>query len=233
MAFIRAQSGPPNVKEKETDPDIFTVQYFDEKGNMTIRSGGTVAWRCNNPAAMLSSPYSTGKDRRCIGTAGNAAFEYAVYPDYETGHEALIVMLRGSKYFHLTLGQASKRYIEQDPDHIHKITKLSGLDADRTIKSLSATEFEQYWRAIEQNERWKVGHEDFIDKWYITGVRKKRGVIYEYCIQQNGQEVWVTKPEAILITLSYRLHAVVVHMKNGTSYLRPEYHAQPFSSLIV
>jgi hypothetical protein len=41
MVFIKAQSGPPNVKEKETDPDIFTVQYFDENGNMTIRNGGT------------------------------------------------------------------------------------------------------------------------------------------------------------------------------------------------
>ena len=71
MVFVKAQSGPPNVKEKETDPDIFTVQYFDERGNMTIRSGGTVAWHCNNPAAMLASPYSTSKDRRCIGTAGN------------------------------------------------------------------------------------------------------------------------------------------------------------------
>ncbi len=51
MVFVKAQSGPSNVKEKQTDPDIFTVQYFDESENMTIRSGGTVTWRCNNPAA--------------------------------------------------------------------------------------------------------------------------------------------------------------------------------------
>jgi hypothetical protein len=79
MTYIRAQAGPPNVKAKETDRDIFTVQYFDEAGNMTIRSAGTIAWRCNNPGALLSSPYSTGKDRRSIGTAGNKEFEYAVY----------------------------------------------------------------------------------------------------------------------------------------------------------
>lgn len=91
MVFIKAKEGPPNVKKKETDPDIFTVQYFDEQGNMTIRSDGSIAWRCNNPAAMLSSPYSTSKDRHCIGTAGNAKYKYAVYPDYQTGHEALIV----------------------------------------------------------------------------------------------------------------------------------------------
>ena len=200
---------------------------------MTIRSGGTVAWRCNNPAAMLASPYSTSKDRHCIGTAGNKEFKYAVYPDYATGHEALIVMLRGSKYFHLTLRQASKRYIKRDPDHINKIQKLSGLNPDRTINSLNTHEFERYWRAIEQNENWERGHDDFIDKQYITGVRIKHGIIFEYLTRQNGQDIWLSKSDAILLAESHQLHAIVVHMKSGSCYLRPEYHTQPFSSLIV
>jgi hypothetical protein len=104
MVFIKAKEGPPNVKKKETDPDIFTVQYFDEQGNMTIRS---------------------------------------------------------------------------------------------------------------------------------DGVHKKRGVIYEYCVQKNGQDIWLPKSEAISMAASQQLHAIVVHMKNGSCYLRPEYHAPPFSSLIV
>lgn len=233
MVFIKAKEGPPNIKEKETDPDIFTVQYFDEQGNMTIRSEGSVAWRCNNPAAMLESLYSTNKDRRCIGTAGNVKYKYAVYPDYQTGHEALIVMLRGSKYFHLTLREASLRYVKEDPNHIRKIVKLSKLDPDRTIKSLNEKEFELYWKAIEENEGWIVGKDLFVDRWYITGVHKKRGVIYEYCIQKNGRDIWLPKSEAISMAVSYQLHAIVVHMKNGSCYLRPEYHAPSFSSLIV
>jgi hypothetical protein len=233
MAFIKAQIGPPNVKEKEKDKDIFTVQYFDEHGNMTIRSEGSVTWRCNNPAAMLDSPYSTSKDRRCIGTAGNAKYKYAVYPDYETGHEALIVMLKGSKYFHLTLREASLRYVKEDPDHIHKIVKLSKLNPDRTIKSLDAKEFEIYWGAIEENEGWIVGREVFVDKWYITGVHRKHGVIYEYRIQKNGSDIWLSKLEAISMAVSHQLHAIVVHMKNGACYLRAEYRTKPFSSLIV
>ena len=86
MNFIKAQAGPPNIG----DPEIkFTVQYFDQQGNMTIRSGGTRAWRCNNPGALLKSSYSTGKDRKSIGVAGFGKYEYAVYPDYEIGHQAL------------------------------------------------------------------------------------------------------------------------------------------------
>lgn len=95
MIFIKAKAGPPNIGDPKSK---FTVQYFDKQGNMTIRSGGTRAWRCNNPGALLKSSYSTSKDRRAIGTAGFGEYEYAVYPDYATGHEALVVMLRGSRY---------------------------------------------------------------------------------------------------------------------------------------
>ena len=92
MPFIEAHDGPPNCGDPET---MFTVHYFDEKGNLTIRGGGSRAWRCNNPGNLLSSSYSTGRKRRSIGTAGDKNNRYAVYPDYETGHEALVVMLKG------------------------------------------------------------------------------------------------------------------------------------------
>lgn len=40
MVFIKAQAGPPNIGDSAKK---FTVQYFDEQGNMTIRSGDTRA----------------------------------------------------------------------------------------------------------------------------------------------------------------------------------------------
>lgn len=58
MVFIKAQSGPPNFGDPEA---MFTVQYFDEDGNMTIRGGGSRAWRCNNPGNLRKSKYSTSK----------------------------------------------------------------------------------------------------------------------------------------------------------------------------
>lgn len=37
MVYVSAKSGPPLAG----DPDsMFTVHYFDEQGNMTLRSGG-------------------------------------------------------------------------------------------------------------------------------------------------------------------------------------------------
>src|SRR3569832_1835267 len=107
MVFVRAEVGPPNYGDPKGK---FTVHYFDEKGNMMNRSGGSRAWRCNNPGNLLASPYSRSKNRRSIGQAGDGKNEYAVYPDYETGREALVVMLKGKIYSPLTLRAAIKRY---------------------------------------------------------------------------------------------------------------------------
>jgi hypothetical protein len=107
MVFVKAQTGPPNVGDSDHK---FTVQYFDEKGNMTIRSGGSRAWRCNNPGNLHRSRYSMSIQRRAIGFAGDDEDEYAIYPDKETGHEALVVMLRGSVYSPMTLRAALQHY---------------------------------------------------------------------------------------------------------------------------
>lgn len=77
MVFIKAQTGPANVGDPKA---MFTVQYFDKDGNMTIRSGGTRAWRCNNPGNLHRSHYTMSKKRRAIGFAGDDKDEYAVYP---------------------------------------------------------------------------------------------------------------------------------------------------------
>jgi ribosomal protein S13 len=228
MVFVKAQVGPPNCGEPD---DMFTVQYFDEQGNMRIRGGGTRAWRCNNPGNLLASRYSTGVKRRSIGTAGDGKNEYAVYPDYETGHEALVVMLKGGVYSSLTLREAMKRYDSTNPHYIDTIVSKTGFDSERKVKSLNDKEFEKFWWAIEDTEKWKVGKEDFIPKCYITGVRLKRGVIDEYRIHQNGKDVWLSKQEAIALAQEWKLHAILVHSSNGRLYLRPEYHGKPFHQM--
>jgi hypothetical protein len=211
---------------------LFTVQYFDENGNMTIRGGGTIAWRCNNLGNLRASAYSKSTKRRAIGTAGYGENEYAVYPDYETGHEALVVMLKGGIYSPLTLRAAMQRYDGLNPNYINIIVDKTGFDPERTIKSLNAQEFESFWRAIETTEKWRVGKEDFIEKWVITAVHMKRGVIYQYCVRQNGHDVWVSKQEAIALAQEWRLHAILVHCPNGTMYLRPEFHGKRFREMV-
>ena len=225
MVFIKAKAGPAVAGDPESK---FTVQYFDEQGNMTIRSGGSRSWRCNNPGNLIASRYSTGKSRRSIGTAGDKTHRYAVYPDYETGLEALIVMLKGSIYSPLTLRAAIKRYDGPNPKYIDAIVKITKLDPERTINSLDDLEFERFWKAIELIEKWAVGTEDFIEKWIISGVHKKRGVITEYLIQTSHGPTWFSKQDALELAFEGRLHATIVHLKTGIYYLRPEYESNPF-----
>ena len=196
---------------------------------MSIRSR---AWRCNNPGNLRSSKYSTSAQRRSIGVAGDGKDEYAVYPNYETGHEALIVMLKGGIYSPLTLREAIKRYDSTNPKYIDTIVEKTGFDPERKIKSLNDKEFEKFWWAIEDTEKWKVGREDFIEKWYITCVHRKRGVIYEYCVRQNSKDVWLSKQEATSLAQEWRLHAILVHSSNGNLYLRSEYHGKPFRDMV-
>ena len=215
MIFVRAKVGPPNYGESEK---MFTVQYFDEQGNMTIRGGGSRAWRCNNPGNLHASSYSTSAARRAIGKAGDIEDEYAVYPDYATGHEALVVMLRGSVYSPKTLREAMIHYDRKNPNYINIIVSKTGFDPERRVKSLNDQEFEKFWRAIEHTEKWEEGKEDFVPRYYISCVRMKHGVICEYCIQQNGKDVWLSKQEAIALAQEWRIHAIVVHRSNGTMY---------------
>ena len=101
--------------------------------------------------------------------------------------------------------------------------------ADRD--SQSDREFEIFWKAIERVEKWEVGHEDFIEKWYISGVHKKRGTIIEYCVKKRGSFIWASKEEAVKLATENRLHAIIVHMENGIAFLRPEYNLKPFEQI--
>ena len=228
MVYVKAQAGPANIGDSALQ---FTVHYFDEDGNLTIRSGGTRTWRCNNPGALLKSTYSVSKKRRAIGSAGYGDYEYAVYPDYETGHEALVLMLRGNIYGPLTLKQASEKYVKEDPGHARKIAQMSKLDPNRTIRSLNDEEFERYWKAFEKNEKWTVGKEDFIEKWYIVGVHKKKGVISEYLVKNTQTSQWISKDDGLKWALEGKLRATIVHLKTGNIFLRPLFGVMGFKIL--
>ena len=65
------------------------------------------------------------------------------------------------------------------------------------------------------------------DYFFILTVRR---IITEYLIAMK-KEVWVPKMDAIKLATEDRVHAVIVHLKNGTYYLRPEYKQKPFGTV--
>ncbi len=221
MVFVRAEEGPPNFGPEEP----YTVQYFDEKGNMMIRSGGTKAWRNSNPGNMVYNKSGFAVRHGAIGKAKGMA----VFPDESTGRKALIDLLKSGNYCNLKIKDLSEKYDKDNAKSYREmILSISKLDPNKKIKDLTLIEFNRLREAIERIEGWIVGKEDFIEKWYISGTHKKRGVIQEYLIQKEEGETWVAKEEAISLAGQGRLHAVIVHRKNGTNFLRPEYGSKPF-----
>lgn len=91
MVFVSAKEGPPNYGPKEP----YTVQYFDEHGNMTIKSGGTKTWRNNNVGNLKY--FKKGSFASRNGSIG-VANQMAIFPDIETGRKALIKLLKGPSY---------------------------------------------------------------------------------------------------------------------------------------
>ncbi len=75
--FIEAQNGPKD-----------TVIYKDSTGKEFIFSGGTRTWRNHNPGNLV-----LGNIRKKNGAIGKAG-KFAVFPDYETGHQAHIDCLK-------------------------------------------------------------------------------------------------------------------------------------------
>ncbi len=223
MTFISAKEGPPNYGST-----VFTVQYFDEQENMTIRSGGTKAWRNNNPGNMVYHTKGFAVRHGAIEKAGGMA----VFPSETIGRQALIDLLKSINFAHLSITQLPEKYDKGNAQEYRRMLfSICKVDPHKIIKNLTEQEFDNLRISIERIEGWKVGQEDFIKKWYISGVHKKRGTITEYLIDKDGKNTWLAKEEALKLAEEGRLLATVVHLKNGTAYLRPKYGNPSFTRL--
>ncbi|MCM1294074.1 MAG: hypothetical protein NC311_00735 [Muribaculaceae bacterium] len=135
-----------------------SVVYVYSDGRRTVRNGGTRAWRNNNPGNLRY--YDFAKSNGAIGEAGN----FAVFPDEETGMQALHKLLRTNSYQNLTIANALKRYDYSNwRAYTRKLTRLTGLTANTKLSSLNPTQLNMVAQSIRQLEGWVPGHENKID----------------------------------------------------------------------
>ena len=201
--YLKAEKGKGN-----------TVIYYTSNGIRTIRKDGSRACRNNNPGNVIAGRFSN--DHGAIGSAGG----FAVFPDYQTGRSAFIALIKGSKYFPLTIHIALGKYEPRNADNYRTLVKqFTGLESDRTIQSLNATEFDSLIQAIEKIEGWILGTETTQPPLkQIMGTKKdKTGFVIEYHINGLG---WIPKAEAIDLARKGEVDAVLAQSKNGNPYLR-------------
>ena len=157
-----------NVNEEIIVSDFITAQhqsgaviYVRSNGERIKRSGGTVAWRNNNPGNIINSRFAFNNG--AIGVAGR----FAIFPDEQTGMMAIKSLLRSNAYVNLTISQAIHKWAPAADNnnparYTRHVSQLTGLDATRTINSLSDAELDSVANAIRTHEGWRVGTEQRI-----------------------------------------------------------------------
>jgi hypothetical protein len=202
---------------KATEGPGLSVIYTDTKGKQWKFEGGSRPWRNQNPGNLV--PGVVSKRNGAIGKAG----KFAVFPDYETGHTALLDSLRnihGEKDISALMKVYAPETENKTKKYIAFIRKKTGIKTDKKISEFSGAEFEKLWKAIEKMEGW--GKEGTVTenlfKEQINAVKKdKKGTIQSYQIQSYG---WVSKQTAISLTLSGKVDAVVATSPRGNKFLR-------------
>lgn len=176
--FIKAASGL-----------YHSVIYTDDSGKHFRFSGGTWAWRNHNPGNIRPGKVSNRNNQ--IGVAYN----FAVFPDYESGHNALLDVLE-TTYYNSSIDEMMAHFAPPKENNTAKYRKFlhdaTGVKDDKKIKDFTPNEYEQLWKGIEQIESSKEGN--ITEVYQITQTRiNKNGVIFYYCI---GNE-WISIEECI------------------------------------
>jgi hypothetical protein len=126
------------------------VVYDDE-----LRAGGSRAWRNNNPGNIEDGNFA--RAHGAIGSDGRMA----VFPDTETGRQALRDLLSTDTYSDLNIRDALSRYapaIENNVDsYVNAIANQTGLSADTVLGDMSDAQLDAVVGAIQTHEGWTEG----------------------------------------------------------------------------
>lgn len=149
---------PSNPSEQEYTSAVALgrdVVYTTADGRRARRTGGTRAWRNLNPGNIRYSEFS--RNAGAIGQAGG----FAVFPDEETGTQAISSLLRGQSYNNLTIARAITRYAPPSENNTaayhRRIQQITGLNINRRISDLSDGELSHVVDAIRAIEGWEAG----------------------------------------------------------------------------
>jgi ribosomal protein S13 len=190
-----------------------TIIYTDDTGRYFRLSGGTWAWRNHNPGNLVPGKVSARHNQ--IGSTG----KFAIFPDYENGHLALIDCLQ-TTYANKSIDDLVKDYAPaKDGNNVKKYRKFlhdkTGVDEDKKVKDFTEEQFDKLWRAIEQMEGYQEG--DIIEVFPVIQAHKNKSGIHELNVKTKG---WFSKSECIKLAKRGELDLIVCTAHTGNDYLR-------------
>ncbi len=129
------------------------IIYTD--GREQIRSGGTRAWRNNNPGNLENSSFS--HRHGSLGDDGR----FAIFSSETVGTRALIALLRGSTFQRLSLEDAMGRFAPKTENNPVAYTRFVAQQLQTNIttplNTLSQGQITQFATAIKRFEGWQQG----------------------------------------------------------------------------
>ena len=167
-------------------PDILTVEYAAENGDHFLRSGGTIAWRFNNPGNLRpGSKYTLP-----IGRGTTKSGEFLIFPTVEAGRtEKKGLLLR--KYKDDSVAQMMEQYAprtENDTDkYLDYISTKSGVGKEAIVGTLSEAELSALMQSMEQYEGFNAKADTRKETW----VRTTKITLSDGARPIAGQEVTV------------------------------------------
>lgn len=195
--------------------DEKVIFYLDSAGNKYVASGGSLAWRLNNPGLVHRSGWFS-RDHDSIGHFDH----YAIFSNPEKGRAALAKWLHTKKYFKGSLKTLAKHYQPNDSDSFaNQLASLTNIPVRTKIKDLNKQEFEQLLVCIEKLCGYTSKGDEKISilPKIIGRIEKGKNLEDTYLI---GGGIVLSKKEALEWAQSNRLDAVIVHEYGGELHLR-------------
>jgi len=131
------------------------ILYIMNTGDTICRSGGSRAWRNNNPGCLVYSKFT--REKGALGKGG----KFAVFPSEQTGRAALADLLRGDGYKNLSIERAIIKYAPPYENDVarykQRLRKMTGLPLNKRLGDLNSEEMEKVVSAICVIEGWRTG----------------------------------------------------------------------------
>lgn len=159
-------------------PGIGTTRmYIGKDGNIYEASGGSRAWRNNNPGNLEYGKFT--RNNGAIGTDGR----FAIFPDAATGFNAMAGLLATSSYQKLTIEGAINRYAPPNENNVENylksVERQTGFPRSTPMNSLSKNNLLNLAKAMAKHEgnisgkkRLVPKHEKYV--WVTAGDDKVR-----------------------------------------------------------
>jgi hypothetical protein len=191
------------------------IFYFDSAGNKYVATGGNLAWRINNPG-LVSSHSHFSRANGAIGSCGR----YAIFSDPLDGRKALFAWIHSKKYYNSSIKTLADYYQPKSADRfIAQLTSLAKISPDKKINSFTKSELDHLIKALEKLCAYEpVGNESLSLLPKITAkIENGKDKEDMYLV---GDNIVISKKEAIEWIMSHCLDGVIVHERSGAIHLR-------------